>query len=283
MPTVCRKPGTPSSKKTSPSSGSTDTRDTSFRNGPTNMLSTDPPYPPLPPAHPRLGTLSAMLPPNKVWTRDLIRTHSHEHFHPFSWSPLKYRRFAWQKWLLGLQSRLGYSHYATFWKDDPPTSHCPHCAHPPQPQRSRHTSVLLPHTPPCHPCHRVGRLLDRARPGAELEGRRCATRSQNSWASGGSTHAVSHPALVPGRLQSSVIGTYQVIDAVRQVLSSTVPPCPTHTTRWIGDPLTSRLTAIPAPQANAADTDDAIGRLLNFHLIEAPLASGHVRTLHRPS
>ena len=55
-----------------------------------------------------------MLPPHKVWTHDLVPQHSHEHIHQVSWCPTKYRRLAWHKWLLGLQSRHGYSHYATF-------------------------------------------------------------------------------------------------------------------------------------------------------------------------
>ena len=61
-----------------------------------------------------------MLPPHKVWTHDLVPRNSHEHIHPVSWCPMKYRRLAWHRWLLGLQSRHGYSHYATFWRDDPP-------------------------------------------------------------------------------------------------------------------------------------------------------------------
>ena len=55
-----------------------------------------------------------MLPPHKVWTHDLIAQHSHDHFHPSTWYPLKFSRLAWHKWLFGLQSRRNYSHYASF-------------------------------------------------------------------------------------------------------------------------------------------------------------------------
>ena len=76
-----------------------------------------------------------MAPPHKVWTHDLIPTHSHEHFHPVSWRPLKFRRLAWHKWLFGLQSRMGYQHYTTFWRDETPVVCCPIC-------HSRHNSSV---------------------------------------------------------------------------------------------------------------------------------------------
>ena len=68
-----------------------------------------------------------MAPPHKVWTHSLFPSHAHEGFHPLSWSPLRFRRLAWHKWLFGLQSRLGYAHYATFWTDAPVKRPCPHC------------------------------------------------------------------------------------------------------------------------------------------------------------
>ena len=68
-----------------------------------------------------------MAPPHKVWTHGLFPTHAHEGFHPLSWRPLRFRRLAWHKWLFGLQSRLGYAHYATFWTDAPVKHPCPHC------------------------------------------------------------------------------------------------------------------------------------------------------------
>ena len=53
------------------------------------------------------------LPPHKVWRHDLVPSHQHEHFHSVSWRPLKRHRPTWHKWLFGLQSREGFSHYAT--------------------------------------------------------------------------------------------------------------------------------------------------------------------------
>ena len=51
-----------------------------------------------------------MLPPYKVPTHDRIAQHSHDHFHPSTWYPLKIRRLAWHKWPFGLHSRRNYSH-----------------------------------------------------------------------------------------------------------------------------------------------------------------------------
>ena len=61
-----------------------------------------------------------LSPPHKSWTHNLIPSHSQENFHPSSWKPLRHHRLAWHKWLFGLQSRVGFSHYASFWRDDPP-------------------------------------------------------------------------------------------------------------------------------------------------------------------
>ena len=83
-----------------------------------------------------------MLPPHQVWTHDLVPQHSQEDIHPVSWCPMKYRRLAWHKWLFDLQSRHGYSHYATFWRDDPPPSHLPAVPHAPQPQCTRFVGAL---------------------------------------------------------------------------------------------------------------------------------------------
>ena len=47
----------------------------------------------------RVGEI--FLLPHKVWTHDLSPSHSHESFHPISWRPLRFRRLAWHKWLLG--------------------------------------------------------------------------------------------------------------------------------------------------------------------------------------
>ena len=68
-----------------------------------------------------------LLPPHKVWSKDSIPSHFHDSFHPLFWRPLLLRRLAWHKWLFGLQSRVGYAHYATFWNDAPSKTDCPHC------------------------------------------------------------------------------------------------------------------------------------------------------------
>ena len=109
-------------------------------------------FPPLPPcvdSTPRMssGTVSACCPPHKVWSHDSIPYHSHDSFHPLSWRPLRFRRLAWHKWLFGLQSRVGYAHYATFWNDAPGEVDCPHC-------HRRHNLSLhgvLAYCAPSHP------------------------------------------------------------------------------------------------------------------------------------
>ena len=88
-----------------------------------------------------------LLPPHKVWSHDSIPSHSHDSFHPLSWRPLRFRRLAWHKWLFGLQSRMGYAHYATFWNDAPGKADCPHC-------HRRHNLSLhgvLAYCTPSHP------------------------------------------------------------------------------------------------------------------------------------
>ena len=87
------------------------------------------------------------LPPHKVWTHDLVPSHQHEHFHPVSWRPLKRHRLTWHKWLFGLQSREGFSHYATYWRDEPSRMPCAHCG-------NRHNDSVhgvLAHCSPTHP------------------------------------------------------------------------------------------------------------------------------------
>ena len=120
--------------------------------GPMSMQNMAPPYPNPPPDSPPSpwnivyrGEL--MLPPHEVWTHHLVVQHSHEHFHPPSWNPLKCRRLAWHKWLFGLQSRKTYAHYASFRKDESSPHPCPHC-------HQRHNlSVhgVLAHCTPSHP------------------------------------------------------------------------------------------------------------------------------------
>ena len=88
-----------------------------------------------------------VLPPHKTWTHDYTPSHTHDRFHPISWKPLKFRRVAWHKWLFGLQSRLGYSHYATFWADRPSATPCPTCS------AYHNLSVhgVVTHCTPAHP------------------------------------------------------------------------------------------------------------------------------------
>ena len=88
-----------------------------------------------------------VLPPNKVWSHDLIPSHLHEHFHPVSWRPLGHRRLAWHKWLFGIQSRAGFSHYATFWRDEGEKTPCTAwgtC-------HNRSVHGVLAHCSPAHP------------------------------------------------------------------------------------------------------------------------------------
>ena len=58
-----------------------------------------------------------MVSPHKSWTHDLVAHHTHDNFHSSSWHPLRYKRLALHKWLFGIQSHRGYSHYATYWSD----------------------------------------------------------------------------------------------------------------------------------------------------------------------
>ena len=68
-----------------------------------------------------------MAPPHKVWTHERIPTHAHDGFHPISRRPLRNRRLSWHKWLFGLRSRVGFSHYTTFLKNEVPTTPYAHC------------------------------------------------------------------------------------------------------------------------------------------------------------
>ena len=87
-----------------------------------------------------------MNPPDKVWTHDLTSPHTHDHFHSTLWKPLKTRRLAWYKSLSGLQTRFGYSHYATYWNDNVPPAPCPHCGH-------RHNLSVHGYLANCSPTH----------------------------------------------------------------------------------------------------------------------------------
>ena len=78
---------------------------------------------------------------HKVWTHSLFPKQAHEGFHPLSWRPLRCQRLAWHKWLIGLQSRLGYPHYDTFWTDAPVKRTCPHCH--PFHNQNRHRTLAL--------------------------------------------------------------------------------------------------------------------------------------------
>ena len=68
-------------------------------------------------------------PPNKVWTHDLIPSHSHSDIHPISFAPLRTTSLIWLKWIFGHMWRPGFSHFATFWSLPPKPSKtpCPIC------------------------------------------------------------------------------------------------------------------------------------------------------------
>ena len=87
------------------------------------------------------------LSPHQVWTHDLVPTHQHEHFGPVSWRPLKRHRLTWHKWLFGLQSREGFRHYATYWRDKPSRMPCAHCGT----RLNDSVHGVLAHCSPTHP------------------------------------------------------------------------------------------------------------------------------------
>ena len=88
-----------------------------------------------------------LLPHHKVWPHDLIPSHLHEHFDPISWRPLGHRRLAWHKSLFGIQSRAGFSHYATFWRDEGEKTPCTACGT----RHNRSVRGVLAHCSPTHP------------------------------------------------------------------------------------------------------------------------------------
>ena len=110
-----------------------------------------PPSPPPPALRPSPWDIirqgEHVLPPHKVWSHDLIPSHQNEHFHPISWRPLGHRRLAWHKWLFGIQSRAGFSHYATFWRDENEKTPCAACGT----HHNRSVHGVLAHCSPTHP------------------------------------------------------------------------------------------------------------------------------------
>ena len=166
-----------------------------------------------------------VLPPDKVWTLDLVPAHTHEHFHPSSWTPLKYRRLAWHKWLFGLQTRSGFSHYASYWKDELPTSACGHCG-------SRHNASVhgvLAYCEPSHPLVQAWltswpnpRLLQQWRSTAlrrdlRIIGRLAIPRT---------LYQLLYRVQGGSRAARKAVGQLQrrVLDSVTSVLSTAVPP-----------------------------------------------------------
>ena len=82
-----------------------------------------------------------------MWSHDLIPSLLHEYFHPISGRPLGHRRLAWHKWLFGVQSRAGFSHYATFWLDKGEKAPCTACGT----RHNRSVHGVLAHCSPANP------------------------------------------------------------------------------------------------------------------------------------
>ena len=107
---------------------------------------------PAPPANKSTGPRDVVvlgervLPPHKVWTRSQTPTHRHEGFHPLSFVPLCWNRVGWHKWIFGLQQRIGFQHYATFWRDDPTKQECTSCG-------NRHNTSVHGYVAYCHDTH----------------------------------------------------------------------------------------------------------------------------------
>ena len=140
-----------------------------------------------------------MEPPHKVWTPDLVAQHAHDNFHSSSWHPLRYKRLTWHKWLFGIQSRRGYSHYATYWSDTSP----PKCVWP-LPRATQHECArsrrpLLPHTPTC-PC--VDTCLAPALCRFVMACHSASARSAHRGQVGCALFPLPHAPHIPRRLQS---------------------------------------------------------------------------------
>ena len=89
-------------------------------------MSNPPPAPQCPWDVVRHGELQSA--PHKVWTHDLVPTHTHEGFHQLSWRPLKHERLDWHKWLLDYSPELAsptMPHSGI--QARPSKQACPHC------------------------------------------------------------------------------------------------------------------------------------------------------------
>lgn len=64
-------------------------------------------------------------PPHKVWTHDLIPTHSQTGIHQISFAPLRRQTLGWIKWIFAHVWRPGFSHFCTFWSVPPKASRIP--------------------------------------------------------------------------------------------------------------------------------------------------------------
>ena len=155
----------------------------------------------------------------------VVHTPADDGFHPISWRPLRTRRLAWHKWLFGLQSRVGFSHYATFWKNETPGTPCAHC-------RSRHNQSVhgfLAHCQVCHPLV-AARLAAWPTPNVIASWRATAVRSDLRILARLAVplslycfHVCHHGG---SRATRKMIGAFQtrVVDRVTEALSTATPP-----------------------------------------------------------
>ena len=166
-----------------------------------------------------------VLPPDKTWTFDHIPSHSHDHFHPLSWRPLKFRRLAWHKWLFGPQSRIGYAHYASFWADRPSPHDCSVCA-------TRHNSSVHGTLAQCSHDHPLVAAWVSSWPCPALVSSWHSTAHRRDLRIAGrlgvqiSLYRLLRPHQGGSRAARQVVSQYQdrVLDRVTAALASAIPP-----------------------------------------------------------
>ena len=171
-----------------------------------------------------------MEPPHKSWTHDLAAQHTGDNFHSSSWHPLRYKRLAWHKLLFGIQSRRGYSHYATYWSDTSPQSACGHC-------HVRHNMSVHGVAAYCSPSHPLVRAWIHASPQPSIvsswraTAHRCDLRITGRLAVPCSLYDTLRACLGESRAAERAIASYQrkVLDAVNTVLADDIPTPPLQT------------------------------------------------------
>ena len=176
-----------------------------------------------------------MEPPHKVGTHDLVAQHTHDNFHSSSGHPLKYERLAWHKWLFGIQSRRGYSHYATYWSDASSPSACRHC----QVRHNMSVHGVVAHCSPTQPLVRAW-IHSWPQPSLILSWR--ATAHQHDLRIVGrlavpcSIYHVLRASFPGPRAARQAIGSYQRNVLVLADDIPPPPPNPTPSTLRTGDP-----------------------------------------------